>query len=286
MSVLKKPVSILLWHRLRDFPPGFHWVWAASVICNWFFAERFLCGWCVKGCWWGRPCCVAATSLSCLVPHFSLCCLTCAWTRIKALATCLHPRFGLFSLILRFGRSFPPCSPLLRRTILSPAPSSHQNRSWPVVNPVHLPSTPLPPLPRGLRAPHQGLPYWPPGIASSQNMAPSHSASVTGAFFFPVKRENEGCVCDSGLGAGQCTGVPIDSTCAVVRKELLKIRTLRQRKSRRIPNEVNVLFSSTTSRNISLQWIIYYKKLALGNIFLQHRIWFEVKRFFFLQKGR
>lgn len=246
--------------------PGFRWVWAASVICNWFFAERFLCGWCVKGCWWGRPCCVAATSLSCLVPHFSLCCLTCAWTRIKALATCLRPCFGLFSVglgrTLRFGPSFPPCSPPLCYTILSPAPSSHRNRSWPVVNPVHLPSAPLPPLPRGLRAPHQGLPYWPPGIASSQNMAPSHSASVTGVFFFffPGQKRKRGVCGTVDWEARQCTGVPVDSTCAVVRKEAAENSNAAPKKE---PMDSRwgecLVFFDYILGIIWLQRIIYYK---------------------------
>lgn len=77
------------------------------------------------------------------------------------------------------------------------------SKPCPFTSALH-PSVNRPPLPGGLRAPHQGLPYWPPGIASSQNMAPEHSASVTGAFFFPGQKERkEGCVRSESAGGRQ-----------------------------------------------------------------------------------
>lgn len=59
-------------------------------------------------------------------------------------------------------------------TSLQPDPSSPaRSWGWPVVNPFHSPWSPrTPPLCGYQWAPHQGLPYWLSGIASSHSMAP------------------------------------------------------------------------------------------------------------------
>lgn len=84
-------------------------------------------------------------------------------------------------------------------------------------------SKPLPPsllLSGCLWAPHQELPYWSLGMASSHNMAP-HILPQPLERLFP-DRKKVGCVCDSRLERSD-TGAQLDSTRALPpHKELLE----------------------------------------------------------------
>lgn len=107
--------------------------------------------------------------------------------------------------------------------------SSSRHSDFSFSRPEWLPLTcskPLPPLLLHCGspwAPHQGLPYWSPGITSSHNMAPYILSQLLERFF--TVRKNVGCVWQS-TGTRRHTGALLDSTRAVfsllLHKELLE----------------------------------------------------------------
>lgn len=73
-------------------------------------------------------------------------------------------------------------------------------------------------------APHQGLPYWSPGIASSHNMAPHILSQSLERFFFPGQKESGVCLTVDWNAAAHRSPVGLNTCCfsLLLHKELLE----------------------------------------------------------------